>query len=117
MSQKRKVPPRSNQNWVQLSSNFVKQWPEVLEGLELSRMPVHYVDKVSIILKTNITITIDVKASLKKMSNSGVADMLKRYLNRHYSKIKNVDLQFNVNKLKRDMNTTTDTLLGKTFGK
>ena len=116
MSQKRKLP-RSNQNWVQLSSNFVKQWPEVLEGLELSRMPVHYVDKVSIILKTNITITSDVKASLRRMSNNGVADLLKRYLNKHYSKIKNVDLQFNVNKLKKDMNSKTNNLLSKTFGK
>jgi hypothetical protein len=51
------------------------------------------------------------------MSNNGVADLLKRYLNKHYSKIKNVDLQFNVNKLKKDMNSKTNNLLSKTFGK
>ena len=51
----RKQPPR-NRNWVQLTKDFVKEWPEVLEGIEFKNMPVKYLLYIDIILKNNITI-------------------------------------------------------------
>jgi hypothetical protein len=114
MPAKRKQP-RNRQNWVQLAQHFVSQWPEVLEGIELTKMPITYVDAVNIILKNNITITVDVKASLKTMTREQTAAMLKNYINKNFSNIKNVDLKFNVAQLKEDMENKTKAVLSKTF--
>ena len=114
MPAKRKQP-RNKQNWVQLAQHFVAQWPEVLEGIELTRMPITYVDAVNIILKNNVTITVDVKASLKTMTKEQTASMLKSYIHKNYANIKTVDLKFNVAKLKEDMENKTKAVLSKTF--
>ena len=114
MPAKRKQP-RNKQNWVQLAQHFVAQWPEVLEGIELTRMPITYVDAVNIILKNNITITVDVKASLKTMTRDRTAAMLKTYINKNFANIKTVDLKFNVAQLKEDMENKTKAVLSKTF--
>ena len=114
MPQKRKQP-KNKQSWVQLAQNFVDQWPEVLEGIELTNMPIHYVDSVAIILKNHITITLDIKSCLKKIGKKQTAAMLKTYITKHYSKIKNVDLKFNVGRLKTDMTSKTASILNKTF--
>ena len=37
----KKLPPK-NSSWVQLTRNFVKEWPEVLEGIHFQNMPVKY---------------------------------------------------------------------------
>ena len=116
MPAKRKQP-RNKQNWVQLAQHFVAQWPEVLEGIELTRMPITYVDAVNIILKNNVTITVDVKASLKTMTKEQTASMLKSYIHKNYANIKTVDLKFNVAQLKEDMENKTKAVLSKTFNR
>tara|TARA_B100001093_G_scaffold41067_1_gene34999 strand:+ start:1029 stop:1373 length:345 start_codon:yes stop_codon:yes gene_type:complete len=113
MPQKRKQP--KNKSWVQLASNFVAQWPEVLEGIELTNMPIHYLRNLSIVLKNHITINVDVEASLKKLSRRQTANMVKTYIHKHYANIKNVELSFNVAKLKADMQGKTKQILNKTF--
>ena len=51
-----KRQPPKNKTWVQLTQDFVKEWPEVLEGLHFQNMPVKYLLYIDIILKNNITI-------------------------------------------------------------
>ena len=116
MPAKRKQP-RNKQNWVQLAQHFVAQWPEVLEGIELTKMPITYVDAVNVILKNNVTITVDVKASLKTMNREQTAAMLKNYINKNFANIKTVDLKFNVAQLKEDMESKTKAVLSKTFNR
>ena len=113
MPQKRKQP--RNKSWVQLASNFVAQWPEVLEGLELTNMPIHYLKNIDIKLKNHITIHVDVEGCLKKFSRKQTANMVKSYIHKHYANIKNVELSFNVKKLKADMQGKTKAILNKTF--
>ena len=60
----RKQPPK-NSTWVSLTREFVKEWPEVLEGLHFTNMPVKYLMFVNIILKNNVTIHYDIKKELK----------------------------------------------------
>ena len=38
----RKLPPR-NSTWVQLTKDFVKEWPEVLQGVNFDSLPITYV--------------------------------------------------------------------------
>jgi hypothetical protein len=58
----KKQPPK-NSTWVQLTKDFVKEWPEVLEGLHFKNMPVKYLMYVNLILKNNITIHYDIRCS------------------------------------------------------
>ena len=88
-----KKPPK-NSNWVQLTKDFVKEWPEVLEGLHFQNMPVKYLRSVDLILKNNITIHYDVEKEMRFKKQEVIARFLKKTIESYYTKIKNVDLKF-----------------------
>jgi len=110
----KKLPPK-NSSWVQLTKDFVKEWPEILEGLDFTNMPVKYLLYCNINLKNNITIHYDIKKELKLKDQKAIARFLKKTINSNYFKIKNVDLKFDVRALKQDMESRTNTILAKTF--
>lgn len=112
----KKQPPK-NSTWVQLTKDFVKEWPEVLEGLQFKNMPVKYLMYINLILKNNITLRYDVQKELKTKKQETIARFLKKTLEQHYSKIKSVDLKFDVPRLKKDMESRTSLLMAKTFKK
>jgi|TARA_R110002126_G_scaffold128061_1_gene270474 hypothetical protein len=80
-------------------------------------MPVKYLKYVNITLKNNVTINYNIEKELKIKSQNTIARFLKQTLEQHYKKIKNVDLKFNVPKLKQDMEKRTSSLMLKTFKK
>ena len=110
----KKQPPK-NSTWVQLTKDFVKEWPEVLEGLHFQNMPVKYLMYIDIILKNNITIHYDISKELKSKKQATIARFLKQTIEQNYLKIKSVDMKFDIPKLKKDMESRTSTILGKTF--
>ena len=112
-----KRQPPKNSTWVQLTKDFVKEWPEVLDGLHFQNMPVKYLMFVNIILKNNITIHYDISKELKKKKQATIAKFLKQTIETHYLKIKNVDLKFDIPRLKKDMESRTSLLMSKTFKK
>jgi hypothetical protein len=112
----RKQPPR-NSTWVQLTKDFVNEWPEVLDGLHFQNMPVKYLLYVNITLNNNVTIHYDIAKELKIKNQDSIARLLKQTLEQHYKKIKNVDLRFNIPKLKKDMQSKTSLLMSKAFKK
>ena len=111
-----KRPPKYS-TWVQLTRDFVKEWPEVLEGLHFQNMPVKYLHYVSISLKNNITIHYNIKKEIRFKNQVQIARYLKKTITENYGKIKNVDLKFDIPALKKDMETKTSAILGKTFKK
>lgn len=111
-----KRPPK-NSTWVQLTRDFVKEWPEVLEGLHFQNMPVKYLLYIQIKLKNNITITYDIASELKIKKQEAIARFLKQTLEVNYRKIKDVDMKFNIPALKKDMQSKTSILMSKTFRK
>ena len=112
----KRQPPR-NSTWVQLTKNFVKEWPEVLEGLHFQNMPVKYLVYISIILKNNITIHYDIARELKVKKQSTIAKFLKTTIEANYMKIKTVDMKFDIPALKKDMESKTSRIMAKTFKK
>ena len=112
----KKQPPK-NSTWVQLTKDFVKEWPEVLEGLNFRNMPVKYLMYVNIILKNNVTIHYDIKKELKVKKQERIARFLKDTIEKNYLKIKNVDLKFDIPALKKDMQSKTSILMSKAFKK
>ena len=98
----KKLPPK-NSTWVQLTKDFVKEWPEVLEGLQFKNMPVRYLKYVNIILKNHVTIHYDISAELRTKKQESIAKLLKKVIEQNYLKIKTVDLKFDIPALKKDM--------------
>ena len=107
--------PQRNKTWVQLTKDFVKEWPEVLDGLHFTNMPVKYLMYINIILKNNITIHYDIAKELKTKKQDTIARFLKKTIEQNYLKIKSVDMKFNIPALKRDMESKTSLLMAKTF--
>ena len=110
----RRQPPK-NKTWVQLTQDFVKEWPEVLDGLQFQNMPVKYLLYIDILLKNNITIHYDIAKELKIKKQEAIARFLRQTLEANYKKIKNVDMKFNIPALKKDMEKKTSQLMSKTF--
>ena len=113
---RRKQPPK-NSTWVQLTKDFVSEWPEVLEGIQFQNMPVKYLKYVNIILKNNVTIHYNIDKELKTRNQNSIARFLVQTLEQHYKKIKNVDLKFNIPRLKKDMEKRTSLVMDKAFKK
>jgi len=109
----KKLP--KNKSWISLTKGFVKGWPEVLDGLSFTNMPVKYLIYVNILLKNNITIHYDVQKELTLKPQSRIASFLKNTIEKNYFKIKTVDLKFNIPLLKQDIESKTSSILGKTF--
>ena len=112
----RRQPPK-NKTWVQLTKDFVEEWPEVLEGLHFQNMPVKYLLYINIILKNNITIHYDIAKELKVKKQDAIAKFLKQTIEQNYVKIKSVDMKFDIPALKKDMESKTSLLMSKTFKK
>ena len=112
----KKQPPK-NSSWVQLTKDFVKEWPEVLDGLHFQNMPVKYLMYINLILKNNVTIHYDIQKELKTKKQETIARFLKKTIQNNYVKIKSVDLKFDVPRLKKDMESRTSLLMAKTFRK
>jgi homoserine trans-succinylase len=112
-----KRQPPKNKTWVQLTQDFVKEWPEVLDGLEFRNMPVKYLMYIDIILKNNLTIHYDIAKELKTKKQDTIARFLRKTIEQNYIKIKSVDMKFNIPALKRDMESKTSLIMAKTFKK
>jgi len=112
-----KRQPPKNSTWVQLTKDFVSEWPEVLEGLQFQNMPVKYLMYINIILKNNLTIHYDIAKELKTKKQETIARFLRKTIEENYLKIKSVDMKFDIPALKKDMQSKTSLIMAKTFKK
>jgi len=112
-----KRQPPKNKTWVQLTKDFVKEWPEVLEGLQFQNMPVKYLLHIDIILKNNITIHYDIARELKTKKQETIARFLRKTIEQNYLKIRSVEMKFDIPALKKDMQSRTSLIMAKTFKK
>ena len=110
-----KRQPPKNKTWVQLTKDFVKEWPEVLEGLHFQNMPVKYLLYINIIRKNNRTIHYDIAKELKSKKQETIARFLRKTIEENYIKITSVDMKFDIPALKKDMESKTSLLMAKTF--
>jgi len=117
MPLKRNPQDPKSKSWIQLTQDFVKEWPEILEGLSFHTMPLKYIQWVNIILKNNATIKLDIETELKTKPQKYVAGWIKQYIENNYKNIQSVDLKFDVPRLKQDMESKTNNVLTKAFRK
>ena len=112
-----KRQPPKNKTWVQLTQDFVKEWPEVLDGIHFQNMPVKYLLYIDIFLKNNITIHYDIAKELKVKKQDAIARFLKKTIEQNYIKIENVFMKFDIPALKKDMESKTSAIMLKAFRK
>jgi homoserine trans-succinylase len=110
----KKLPPK-NSTWVQLTKDFVSEWPEVLEGIHFTNMPVKYLLFINLKLKNNITIHYNIGKELKRKSQVKIAKFLRTTLEKNYRNIKGVQLKFNIPALRKDIENKTSNVLSKSF--
>tara|TARA_Y100001937_G_scaffold110379_1_gene155913 strand:+ start:2623 stop:2865 length:243 start_codon:yes stop_codon:yes gene_type:complete len=78
-------------------------------------MPVKYLMFVNLSLKNNITIHYDIRKDIKRKSQDHISRFLKKTIEQNYTKIKSVELKFDIPRLKKDMQSRTSLLMQKTF--
>lgn len=114
---KNPLNPKNKKTWISITKDFIKEWPEILAGLEFKNLPVKYVNHINIVLKNKATIKIVVSEELKSKTQKHVADWIKEYINRNKKNIDHVDIKFDVPRLKDDMENKTAKVLNRTFKK
>lgn len=112
--QRRPQNPK-NKSWIQLTQDFVKEWPDVLEGLSFQSMPIKYVKNINIILKNKSNLILDIEKELRFKKQKTIAEWLKKYIEANYKNISTVDIKFDVSRLRSDMESKTAKILSKTF--
>jgi hypothetical protein len=117
MPLKRNPQDPKNKSWIQLTKNFVKEWPEILEGLSFQSMPIKYVRWINIILKNRATLKLDIEKELQTKRDKVLANWIKKYIEANHKNIQTIDIKFDVARLKEDMEYKTAKILEKTFSK
>ena len=84
----KRLPKRTKPTWVTLAKDFIKEWPEVLDGLEYTNLPISYVKWIHITLKNNVTIRYDIEKELQVRSKKKIVDIVTKSLNGNYNNIK-----------------------------
>lgn len=91
--------------------NLVREWPEVFEDMWMSTMPVSYLQTLQIEFKNGRVWEINVKEQLKKSSPESLSSRLVETFKEYRDTIKKVDFQLDVDRLKKDILTSTKDLL------
>jgi hypothetical protein len=112
----KKVPKRKRRHtWVTLTQDFVKEWPEVLDGINFSNLPIVYVKWINIQLKSSVSLRYDIEKELKVKDSKKVATLITDALDKHYHQIDKVNIKFDIPKLKIDVEAKTSSILKKSF--
>ena len=112
---KKQVPKKNNRTWVTLTRDFVKEWPEVLEGVQYDLLPITYVKWIDMYLKSSVTLHYDVQKELKIKSAKKVSGLVTEALDKHYQAIKKIEIKFDIPRLRKDIESKTSKLLKKSF--
>jgi hypothetical protein len=89
---------------------LVKEWPEVFEDLYMNTMPVAYIDLLRLEFNDGRVWEIDVNDQLKSVDADSVADKILSIFQEYREEIKKVDFKMDIERLKKDIKNSTDTL-------
>jgi len=91
--------------------HLVKEWPEVFEDLYMNTMPVAYLDTIHLEFADGRVWQIDIKDQLKEENPDAIADRLLETLSEYKDEIKKIDFKVDIDRLKKDIADSTNTLL------
>jgi hypothetical protein len=89
---------------------LVKEWPEVFEDLYMNTMPVAYIDLLRLEFNDGRVWEIDVSDQLKVVDADSMAEKILSIFQDYREEIKKVDFKMDIERLKKDIKNSTDTL-------
>lgn len=101
MSKRKKLPPE-----------VVNSWPDIFEDIEISVVPVEYLDSVHVQFHDGKIWEIDIKKSLNK-TDIDIENALEDLFEQYEDAIKNVDFRLNTEKVKKDIKKRTKIFMKK----
>ena len=93
------------------SEALIEEWPEVFENIEISAIPVMYLDKVTIRFLTGMVWEVDVRNHLETISADTIQDLLQELFAEYEKEIKELEYNFDIEQLKKDVHTLSHKLL------
>lgn len=91
--------------------HLVKEWPEVFEDLYMNTMPVAYLEYVHLEFANGRVWQIDIKSQLLEQEAEVVATRLLDTMSEYREDIVKLDFKVDVEKLKKDIGDSTDSIL------
>jgi hypothetical protein len=91
--------------------HLVKEWPEVFEDLYMNTMPVAYLEYVHLEFANGRVWQIDIKSQLQEQEAEVVATRLLDTMSEYQADIVKLDFKVDVEKLKKDIGNSTDSIL------
>lgn len=92
-------------------TNLIEQWPEVFEDMYMNTIPVFYMISVVLEFKDHSVWEIDIQTHLGHTDADQFSKKLLGVLEEYSPKIKKIDFKFDINKLKKDIRSSTKKLL------
>lgn len=90
--------------------HLVKEWPEVFEDLYMNTMPVAYLDLVHLEFHDGKIWQINVRQELETKPAEVIASTLIDTLQEYKEEIKKIDFKVDVERLKKDIKNSTNTI-------
>ena len=90
--------------------HLVKEWPEVFEDLYMNTMPVAYLDIIHLEFADGRIWEINIQEELDKQTPDSIADTLINTLQEYKEEIKKIDFKVDIEKLKKDIQSSTNTI-------
>jgi len=91
--------------------HLVKEWPEVFEDLYMNTMPVAYLETIHLEFANGRVWQINVKEQLVNGELTDIAGKLLDTLQEYKDEIKKIDFKVDIERLKKDIGESTNTIL------
>lgn len=91
--------------------HLIKEWPEVFDDLYMNTMPVAYLETVHLEFNNGRVWQINIKEQLKEVGPDAIAKKLLDTLQEYRDEIKKLDFKIDIDKLKKDIRNSTNTIL------
>lgn len=104
---KKKLPSDS------LPQHVIKEWPEIFSDIDISYIPLRYVNNISITFDNGRTVLVDVNKNNDKVDEQTIEKSLRKFLKTYDNQIIDIDFSINAKKVKKDAESFTASFLHK----
>jgi len=94
-----------------LANNLNDHWPEIIENLDLSVVPIKYISSIEVIFHNGKIWRIDIEKSKHKDNLDAIEHSLVKLFSEYEDEIKTIDFKLDVVKIKKDIAISIQTLL------
>ena len=90
-----------------------KEWEDILDEIELTYLPIEYLQDIIVTFEDGTTWNIDVSASKKEQTSEDIEDSLDELFSQYDDTIETVDFRLDLEKVKKDLSKRVNRFLKK----